>query len=724
MTADDVMDIAEYVQGSFGGIAYTSGLRSFWDEAAELAPWLGADDRAALFSVLWGGHAPVTTLFARLCRTLAQLECAEMVHVGLDALIPRETSIIDVKTLRVLGGAPDNDDGGGPLEVRTASGRRCTLNRAELCALAAELVLPMLELPAPLFADTDLLDFPGARNRFRRPYGVLMDEAEKNLDGLFLRGKVAYLFDRYVANQEITSMLLCVPDGNMETVDLPPLVQGWIATTHGSRPELRTQVDCVLFFVLTKFDKLLGDSAAEGGVSTRFERRMFSSLLEKFGKGADNWVKNWTPDKPFRNCFWLRNPNYYFDGVFDYENDSVNKRELRVRPDKLARLSELRAGCLATDTVRQHFADPEAAWDAALALNDGGVSWLTAALAAVCKPDSKLLQLRRQLETMIAAMTNALAPLHVADDLETHIEARREAAFRVIDAIEAALGNHRLGALLAALMVERDAIEERILRVPAAVRLSNALRGGSAPGASSAAPAPGATAAAQPQLLRILRPDRRPVEPVSSPDSSTGADGSKEGSVAFPVQVMTLEQFQARGATEAWIDTLKSLRDDSARCASLCLTSAQAGDLASELIHMARRQRLAERLAEELAAINYGPSVEVQARAAAIVCSERINGFVASLGTDRTDLRDRPQVNLPDGSSRPVFVPRTGADDALDLPMQPRPIGLDLATDLAFGIEAVFLANARDVEGGERDIVQNRRIGDVLSGLRSLRELA
>ena len=155
-----------------------------------------------------------------------------------------------------------------------------------ICALAAELVLPMRDLPSEMFAQTDLLDFPGARNRFEQDLATAFAKSDAILPELLLRGKVAYLFDRYVQNQEITSMLLCIPDSNMETVDLPGLVQNWIAATHGATPEQRAGQDCVLFFVLTKFDKHLGDTAAEGGDETRFERRMQASLLEKFGKHA------------------------------------------------------------------------------------------------------------------------------------------------------------------------------------------------------------------------------------------------------------------------------------------------------------------------------------------------------------------------------------------------------------------------------------------------------
>ncbi|MWD30183.1 hypothetical protein E0K89_022165, partial [Aquicoccus sp. SCR17] len=464
---DDVYEIAEYVEGSFGKTAYAAALKPIWDEAAVILPKLALPDRAEFLSLLWGRHPAFTDLFLRLSRATAQIGNAQVVYAQLAALTPRETSIIDVGTLHGLLDDASTD----MLELRTEGGQQAKLPRAVVCALAAELVFPMETQPSELFGNTDLLDFPGARNRFDQPLSKTLADPAATISGLLLRGKVAYLFDRYVENQEITSMLLCVPDSNMETLDLPGLVENWIHQTHGGTPQERATNDCILFFVLTKFDKHLGDSAAGGEESQRFERRMKFSLQEKFGRGRDPWVDKWTPDQPFRNCFWLRNPNFFVDGLIEYEGD----REVRIRPEKEARVDELRSGCIAAPPVQKHFDDPAAAWDAALTMNDGGVKYLTEALARVCTPESKIRQLTTQIEKTASDMEAALAPYYVSDDLEKRVEEKRLAAADIIDGLEVALQNHRFGAFLRALTVDQEQIEGRIARVPSSIRISRAV---------------------------------------------------------------------------------------------------------------------------------------------------------------------------------------------------------------------------------------------------------
>ncbi|MEP3917170.1 virulence factor SrfC family protein [Ascidiaceihabitans sp.] len=711
---EEVFEIADYVQKWISKSAYAFNLGGFWDEAAELAPRMTPEDRGQFLSILWGGYAPLTDLYIKLAKALATINHAEVIYAGLDSLQPRETSIIDVNTLGGLFG-PEGED---MLDIQTAAGKNGKLNRAIVTALAAELVFPMEEQPSPFFGETDLLDFPGARNRFEAPLSVTLRNPEEAVTNMLLRGKVAYLFDRYVSNQEITSMLLCVPDSNMETLSLPGLVEQWIDLTHGSTPAERAQNDCILFFVMTKFDKHLGESASGGNESERFERRMDASLLKGFGKLTESWVHKWTDSQAFQNCYWLRNPNYFVEGLIEYDDQ---ERETAIRAEKLARVAELKAGCLQTPSVQTHFKQPERAWDAALTLNDGGVGYLIEELTKVCKPESKLRQITTQIDALAGKVHQELAQFYVSDDVEKRIEEKRLAAAEIIDGLEMTLSHHRFGAFLNALSVDQDAVQDRISRVPSSIRITNAVTSEAPkPAMAAAAPAarrPGAPvrpgAPARPGAP--LRPGA-PARPSPAPALDAG-DTTKAPPAAQSIRTMTPEAFQADTAIAVWMEGLARFREDDEKLAVFQLNEETAGNLVNEMVHGFSRVDVRDGIMGMLTGISYGLTVDKQAPSAAIVCSERINNFVTMLGARDMMNGKGLMIDLGNGESRPAFEHRKGADSADSLPALPRASAAEAWTDWVFALDSLFVENAKDGDAGTVNIQQNIRLGGVLSEL-------
>ena len=700
---EEVFEISDYVQKWVSKSSYAFNLGGFWDEAANLAPRLTPEDRGQFLSILWGGYEPLTELFIKLSKALATINHAEVIYASLDSLRPRETSIIDVNTLSGLF-EPEGDD---LLPIQTATGQKGQLNRAVMTALAAELVFPMANEPSPIFAETDLLDFPGARNRFEAPLTVTLRNPEEAVTNMLLRGKVAYLFDRYVSNQEITSMLLCVPDSNMETLSLPGLVEQWIELTHGATPDERAKNDCILFFVMTKFDKHLIDSASGAEDYERFERRMDASLLKGFGKVPTSWVHRWVRSEPFSNCYWLRNPYYPIEALIKYEEE----REIEIIPDKVARIAELKAGCLQAVPVQKHFKDPERAWEAALGLNDGGVNYLIEELTKVCKPESKLRQISTQIESVAAAVHQELAQFYVSDDIEKRIEEKRLSSAGIIDSLEQTLSNHRFGAFLKALSVDQDAVQGRISRVPSSIRITNAV--------ANEVPKPAVATA--PMTTRPTRPNAplRPGAPSTPPEPARiGAEASlASGSHSNEIRTMTPEMFQASTAVSVWVEVLNRLREDEERLAIFQLTPEKAGDLVNEMIHGLSRTHVQDNIMEILRRITYGLTVDKQAPSAAIVCSERINTFVTTLGARNMLNGEGLVIDLDNGESRKAFERRMGSDSAENLPETPRASATDTWTDWVFALDSMFVENAKDGDSGSVNIEQNIKLGGVLSDL-------
>ena len=77
----------------------------------------------------------------------------------------------------------------------------------------------------------------------------------------------------------------------------------------------------------------------------------------------------------------------------------------------------------------------------------------------------------------------------------------------------------------------------------------------------------------------------------------------------------------------------------------------------------------------------------------------------------------RPQVQTPEGATRPIFTADPASDTVDTLPAQPRNVAEETWSDWVFALDAVFAANAKDGIGGEVNIEQNLALGRILAAL-------
>jgi hypothetical protein len=85
--------------------------------------------------------------------------------------------------------------------------------------------------------NTDLLDFPGARNRLGIHEEEIIDE---DIPKMLLRGKVAYLFNKYSYSEKINILLFCQNNEKVEVQNIvPDLLNNWIFEMIGKTPEER-----------------------------------------------------------------------------------------------------------------------------------------------------------------------------------------------------------------------------------------------------------------------------------------------------------------------------------------------------------------------------------------------------------------------------------------------------------------------------------------------------
>lgn len=701
LTEDDVFDLQHYFDRSFSAIDRIRSLEvSYWEAAAELAPRLEIGERAQLFALLWDDLEPFSELYVRLYGALARLDFATEGCCSLEGLEPRSQSIINVDTLHGLG----RPEAAGKVTLKSLSGQSATVSRADATALIAELAVKIDEQPWDFFEHTDLLDFPGARSResIRDIHEYLKDP--DRLWVFFLRGKVAYLYERYCADQELTSMLLCVGPSNQEVVELTSMVKNWIDATHGEKPEDRARQDTALFLVLTKFDMEFGSKRGsdDNDMGARWTTRLDASFLHFFGK-QDRWPYHWNgKDSPFTNIFWVRNPNVRDDSLLDYDADDF---ELGIRETAKARIEALRKGYLQNEAVRTYVGDAEAKWDAAMELNDGGIGLLAERLRPVCRPELKLRQIEGRLGDLRERIGQRLKPYYVSGDREAEkLKRRKELEEKVIPWLVDCMEATRFGVLQRSLMVGAKEMERVFKQIRFRSSMPRVFEAG------SPAPTPERP---KPRLGMSLRDRVRPGSAAAAaPGEAVPAESDNGRVEAGGSAVRDAASVFADAVMQSWSSQMRALAQDPQRCRYFLFDEAGLDTLISELLIGAERSAMASELAEgvrDWTRLSIDP--HQAAPGAGIIAANAVNGYLRQLGFERRPEAKRPQVESEAGP-RPIFALRQEGD-TLQLSETSGTFDIDYCVEW---IEAVRALTEENASGGtDANTPENRKLGEILS---------
>lgn len=684
LNEDDIYDLFEYFERYFlNHPAHLALKPGAWREMEQLAPRLSIADRAELYGLLWNNTPTMTATALKLIQALAQLDFPEEACCPMLAVEPKAHSIIDVETMSHLG------KGDGDLvPVATRMGRRAELPRAVLTAVVAELQLQLEEKPFDFFDYTDLLDFPGARGREKYNAAKAEEVAQSDLFMLLRRGKVAYLYQRYLAEQELTSMLLCLKHSNQEVRTVPAMVRNWIDGTHGATPEARKGQDVALFLVLTMFDM---EFEIKGGAEDNVERwstRLKTTIFEFLGLGHD-WPSEWTPGEAFKNTFWLRNPEVLNKGLLDYDEKG---KEIGFRDPQ--RIAALKANFLANQDVQKHFAAPERAWEAGMALNDGGIGYLSERLRPVCNPALKRRQVQGQLGDLAKRMAGRLEQYHVSGDLDAELAKRRAEARLVGRQLLACAEAQAFGLLLRELQVHAEGLAELFRR--------QQLAAAETPSAVTAPVGRKTTARELRSDFEALFEEDQPAPPVAE-DIEEGprdqADLFAEAAVAEWLQNM--HRFAAR------TDSPELFRMDRDAIAMLV------GQLAAAARRLKLREAIAERMRTEAA---YNESMANRLLKPVMIAERAINDFVTWLGFQNLPLDARPRAGR---EGRSIFLrPAAPLDDMPRLSETPVAYDATFYVDWAVAFVRLVEDNVRGAGGAMVDEKSNARLGGLLDSLR------
>ena len=697
---DDLEDLHEYVSQRFSTSVRINPLeRAFWPRAVQLAPKLNLEDRARLFAHIWDGVEQFTELYLELVRALNTLGRASEAFCGLDALIPRERSIIDVATLAGLGHA---DEAGSEdrIELVTKNGKSAALTRNLVTALTAELTIVMPNKPDDFFEQVDLLDFPGYRSRLK--IKNIRQEIAKpdSLQGFFLRGKVSYLFERYCAENELSSMLLCIGPGNQEVQDLPSVIDAWVRATHGDTPEERQGKDKALFLVLTKFDmefeeKKGASATAEG----RWKNRLHASLLDFFGKQYD-WPLDWD-GSPFNNLFWLRNPNFKAKAIFEYEGDL----EIAIRQDQEEYINGLYDGFINSAEVTPFFKNPQKAWESAMSLGDGGITYLRDSLRPLCNPEIKLKQLENRIRHESRLIYDRLSPYWRSDDREEERKAKTRLARHLSAYLAVNVQEQRFGKLLSEMQLSDDYYYDLYFQ------LENQNASEADPDNGHSEASLGARTSAD-DLLEELFGN------LSPENSETETEKTAPPANSLPELIYNLPIDEAGhlalSIEKTWMDHLHALAENSTAQSCYKFPAQEFGQFVHEIIEGAARLHLRKQVEEAIrkASRYHNINREKLVWKQVSLAANLINSYVNWLGF-RPDLEEEREVEIG-GKWFKLFQPVPEVQGYPELPEDQAAFDRDFYRDWLAAFLDLARSNA-DYSGADFNVIENSRLGELLS---------
>ena len=386
---DDVLDMQEYFEDYFQKADRVLDSK-FFDEISLLISKAQPSEWAVIFSLLWNKNEIFTTLFAALITEYEKLHFNSEVYLPMESVLYVYGTLLDVKRLREIYTEPDRIEPKYTANTKVLlqeNNQEIEFAKSYLCALSAELVFSQSETllaSKPFLKETDLLDFPGARARMEKP----MEAVEtKIVPDLLLRGKVAYLFNKYSDAEKINILIFCARHEQVAQRIMPRLLDNWINKIVGATPEKREMfiskskipplfVIGTFFNVNLQYNPQLDKQNDNSSLNYRWLQR-FTTTLEKeyFEKQTYPWFENWTTSqRHFQNIFLLRDFEKSDTISHIFKGYNENKKELEeVIPANYPDFKEkLRQSFIEYDFVKRHFENPAESWDEAATINKDG----------------------------------------------------------------------------------------------------------------------------------------------------------------------------------------------------------------------------------------------------------------------------------------------------------------------------------------------------------------
>lgn len=513
-TEDDILDIKAYLSKHVNKVQNI--IRSgYFEKLALVIRKVPIEEWSSVTKYLWHENLPITNLFERFITALKKLEFANEVYVDFDAVMhlgDNKNTIMSVDCLNGLDAENwslttnvylrDNNN------IKVVSG----FPKCELCALCSETIFKIepdflkdqetycfdinkdgqsgymstssynktnKTVIKDLLLNTDLLDFPGARNRLSLQEEFLLKMDTKygasNLVQMLLRGKVAYLFNSYNESKAINILLFCHDNEQPAVNAMYSMINDWVIKYVGESIEARRETikscDNVapLFVVGTKFnidmiEKHKEDGDSDAALNGRWTGRFIKVLYtQSFQAESVDWFNNWDGvGSTFKNTYLLRDYKYSgCNGVgnnlymgYDETEKNPSEKALHLSPDFYARL---RNTFVTNPDVAKFFDDPELSWDVATTINNDGALYIIEKLSKVASKMSatRRMQFEKNYKSSVQKVYNLLSSYYVSTDIDKILEVnirKAKSIFREMD-FTCNNDNYYFGHLIQALQI-------------------------------------------------------------------------------------------------------------------------------------------------------------------------------------------------------------------------------------------------------------------------------
>lgn len=388
---DDVIDIRDYFREQYSIQSSRINDSLFFNIIPEIIEKVPSDEWHEVFALVWNKNTFITNFFRDIIQQYKKLSFKTEIYLPIDSVLRNYGTLLDVARLREIYSNPViNETYKKETSILLIHNgiEQITNNvsKSYLCALIAELIFKLpeeLNNKKDFLKNTDLLDFPGARNRL----GI--NEAEMSsaeIPTMMLRGKVSFLFNKYSESEKVNILLFCQSNEKSEVQNIiPDLLNNWIKNMIGKTTSERS--DFVkkskispLFIVSTMFNIDLQFNANNDTENNdiyrndRWKRRFGIVFKEIFG-GKD-WLTNWVEEnKSFNNTYLLRDFFYSSEGqssVFKGYNSGKKELEEIIPTNYPNFRDDLKASFIKDANVIAHFSDPGIAWDESASMNKDG----------------------------------------------------------------------------------------------------------------------------------------------------------------------------------------------------------------------------------------------------------------------------------------------------------------------------------------------------------------